>query len=50
MGIDWESILDAENDDLQAAYEDLCFEAMEKMDAELEGERERRAPRGTGAK
>lgn len=50
MGLDWESILEAENDDLQAAYEDLCFEAME---AELEWERwerDRRAPGGTGSK
>ena len=36
MGLDWESILDAENDDLQAAYEDLAFEAMQKLDAKLE--------------
>lgn len=47
MGIDWESILDAENDDLQTAYEDLAFEAMEKMDAELEWERKMRDSWGT---
>ena len=39
MGLDWESLLDAENDDLQAAYEDLIFDAMEREDAELEWKR-----------
>lgn len=34
MGIDWETILDAEGADLADAYEDMVFDAMEKMDYE----------------